>query len=126
MATKKNPSESTGSSSLKSGLIIQVSKRRKKDLLELTDLQFITVLFNALKTFRFEGQGISQVLIERVVRTYIEAIHHNPQRMPTVRIAAIVALEEMGKRFIKDEQQWKECLSTLGFVQNDMNDRQSE
>lgn len=91
--------------------------REKKDLLELDDLQFITVLVNTLKSFSWKEGQVSPNLIERVIRNYLSYTFKHPERKTICRVGAILALEEMGKRFVKNQSEWQECLKELGFVQ---------
>jgi hypothetical protein len=103
----------------KSGITVTIKQKRKKidvDILDLSDEQFISLLYNTLKSFTFEGHKVSDVLIERALRAYLNATIKDPDSVPLVRVTAIMTFEEMGKRFVKDEEQWKICLKHFGFV----------
>lgn len=93
-----------------SGISIKTGPHKKEDLLELTDAEFLSVLFNTLSTFRFEGHPIGPETINRLLRNYVLATMHHPERKPAVRLGAILCLEAMGKCFVKDETKWRKCI----------------
>jgi hypothetical protein len=107
---------------MNSGIKIIINKgflglgKKELDILELDDVQFLSVIVNSLKSFNWNDEGVGLTLMERVVTTYLKFIFHNPEKKNQCRISAILALEEMGKRFVKNEHQWEACLRELGLV----------
>jgi hypothetical protein len=103
---------------LYSGIKIKTGKMpwQKRDLLELDDNQFMTVLINTLRSFKWGDKTMGDTLIERVVRTYLTRINNHPDAISQCRISSILALEEMGKVFIRNEEEWTACLKELGFI----------
>lgn len=100
---------------LVSGVYVKV-KGKTKDVLELSDVEFVNLLINELNAFKNEKTP-SETLILRVVTTYFNFIktNENPEKRNYARIAALLALEKMGRRFTKVKEEWNKCINSLGI-----------
>lgn len=98
-----------------SGVYIKVGKRNV-DVLELTDEQFVSLLSNELKAFSFK---VPTELYSRVLRTYLIASNKNRDK---ARITALLALEQMGRRYLKNLKEWENCLRQLNIPIRDQRD----
>jgi len=99
-----------------SGVYVKV-KGKTKDVLELSDVEFVNLLINELNAFKNEKTP-SETLILRVVTTYFNFIktnEENPEKRNYARIAALLALEKMGRRFAKVKEEWDKCINSLGI-----------
>lgn len=98
---------------MKSGVYIRVG-RKTKDVLDLSDEEFVQLLLNELKSLK-DNKTPSDELTIRVLSTYLTFVRANPEKTNYARIAALLTLEEMGRRFAKITEEWNECLKTLNF-----------
>jgi hypothetical protein len=99
---------------MKSGIYIRV-KKQAKDILELTDNQFLSLLNNELDAFEFNGEKISATLRNKVLETYLIYVRKSPLDRDKIRISAILALQDMGRRFVKNKEEWALCLKELNL-----------
>jgi len=96
---------------MNSGVYIKV-KKGTKDVLELTDKQFLSLLYSELKAFE-DKRKPSNIIIERIFKNYLLFIKNHPSKTNYARISALLTLEKMGRRFAKIIPEWENCLKKL-------------
>jgi hypothetical protein len=110
---KKKKDAASTLKKLRSGVYIRVN-RKPVDMLDLTDEQFVHLLVTELNAFKGKRR-VTPELKKRVLLSYLGMVRVQPELRAGIRISAILALQDMGRRFSCVQEEWDECLKTLGL-----------